>query len=321
MNRNQLTKIVEERDASPEEKAIKTVNTGIYCLSWNKIAPLLDKLSANNAQGELYLTDVIEIANQQGLRVGCVSLQDPNEMLGVNARTDLALCHKILNERSQQALMDAGVTIINPEQTMVAPEVSVGADTVIYPGCFLQGNITIGERCTLGPNTTLMGQVSIGDDSSVISSLIKDSMVGSRSTVGPFAHLRDGTYLSDHVRIGNFVEVKNTRIDHHTNAAHLAYLGDAVIGTGVNMGAGSITANYDPVRNEKHQTIIEDGVKVGCNAVLVAPVTIAHDSCVAAGSVITKNVEPWDLAIARPKQTQIPQWVAKIQRETTPTKS
>lgn len=312
--------IVEEKDACPEEKAVKTVNTGVYCIDWETISPLLDKISSQNAQGEFYLTDVVALAVAERLPVGGVWLKDSREMLGVNSRADLALCHQVLNIRTQADLMAAGVTILDPGQTMISPEVQIGQDSVIYPGCYLEGDILVGSRCEIGPQTTLVGRVSIGDDSSVIHSRVKDSTIGSGTTVGPFAHLRDGTALSDHVRVGNFVEVKNTRISHHSNAAHLAYLGDADLGSEVNMGAGSITANYDPIRDTKHKTVIEDGVKVGCNAVLVAPLTVSHDSCVAAGSVITKNVDPWDLAIARPKQTQIPQWVAKIKNEAAPSK-
>ncbi len=311
-NTGRVLKIVEEKDASPAEKAVQEVNTGIYCLQWESIAPLLDALSSENAQGEFYLTDTIALAVEKGLQVGTVALADAQDMLGVNSRHDLARCHQVLNQRTQAHLMSQGVTILSPETTLIAPEVSVGADTVIYPGCFLQGEITIGQHCAVGPHTTLMGRVLTGDHVTLQHSLVRDTKVGDHTWIGPFAHLRDGVEISHHVKIGNFVEVKNAKIGHHSNAAHLSYLGDTELGVDVNMGAGSITANYDPVRDIKEKTIIEDGVKVGCNSVLIAPLTVKERACVAAGSVITKNVNPWDLAIARAKQTEIPGWVKKV---------
>lgn len=308
----QIHKIVEEKDAGSAEKQVKTVNTGVYCLDWQKIAPLLDQLSTDNAQGEFYLTDVLAMAVAKGLPVKGVWLEDPSEMLGVNDRADLALCHQRLNQRSLSRLMAAGVTVVDPAQTQIAPEVQIGADTVIYPGCYLEGTMTLGSDCIIGPNTSLWGAVAVGDGTEIRHSRVKDSVIGANTTIGPFAHVRDGADISDFVRIGNFVEVKNSRINHHTNAAHLAYLGDADLGSEVNMGAGSITANYDPIRGEKHRTRIEDGVKVGCNAVLVAPITVAERACVAAGSVVTQDVPAWSLAIARPRQTDVADWVARI---------
>lgn len=321
MDGDRLVKIVEEKDTTFEEKFVTTVNTGVYCIQWDVVSPLLDELSSENAQGEFYLTDIIELAVARQMKVGGVRLSDSDEMIGVNSRADLSLCFHILNQRTQEHLMKTGVTIMDPVTTVVGPEVQIGADTVLYPGCFLEGAITIGERCAIGPQTSLMGTVSVGNDSTVMHSVVRDSQIGENTSVGPFAHLRDGSVLSHHVRIGNFVEVKNSNIDHHSNAAHLAYLGDADLGSEVNMGAGSITANYDPIRQEKHRTTLEDGVKVGCNAVLVAPLTVAHDACVAAGSVITENVAPWDLAIARPKQSLISQWVSRIKQQKAPTKT
>jgi len=306
-----VTCIVEQKDATEEEKSVKLVNTGIYCLSWSKISPLLDQLSNQNAQGEFYLTDVIALAVKAGYRVGMAHLDDPDEMLGVNSRADLALCHEVLNRRSLNRLMAEGVTILHPPSTFIAPEVSIGSDSTVLPGCYLQGDVSIGKRCIIGPHTTMSGSVLIEDDVKVLQSSVRDAKIGSFTSIGPFAQLRDGVDISHHVNIGNFVEVKKTRIDHHTNAAHLTYLGDASLGTDVNIGAGTITANYDPIRDIKEQTIIEDGAKVGSNSVLVAPVTVGQNASVAAGSVITKDVEPWDLAIARGRQTAIPGWVKR----------
>jgi len=313
-----IQRIVEEKDANSEEKTVQYVNTGIYCLNWQKIEPLLDQLSNQNAQGEFYLTDVIGLAVKRGDRVGSSSLEDWSESLGVNSRQDLALCHRLLNERTQDRLMSSGVTILAPEMTFVAPEVEIGTDTTLYPGCTMTGEIRIGKRCQIGPYTTLSGFVQIDDDAKVIQSSVRDSSIGSFSVIGPFAQLRDGAHISHHVLIGNFVEVKKTHIDHHTNASHLAYLGDATLGSNVNIGAGTITANYDPIRDIKSETHIQNGVKVGSNSVLIAPVTIEENSSIAAGSVITRTVSAGDLAIARARQTEIKGWVVKTKAKTNP---
>jgi bifunctional UDP-N-acetylglucosamine pyrophosphorylase/glucosamine-1-phosphate N-acetyltransferase len=188
---------------------------------------------------------------------------------------------------------------------------------MVLPGCYLQGDVSIGKRCQIGPHTTMSGSVVIADDVKIMQSVVRDSRIDSFTNVGPFAQLRDGVELSHHVNIGNFVEVKKTRIDHHTNAAHLSYLGDAELGTDVNIGAGTITANYDPIRDIKERTLIEDGAKVGSNSVLIAPVTVGQNASVAAGSVITKNVAPWDLAIARGRQVEITGWVKRVKAAAT----
>jgi len=307
-----VARIVEQKDATEAEQQVQLINTGIYCLNWAKISPLLDQLSNNNAQGEFYLTDVIALAVKAGYQVGSAHLDDPDEVLGVNSRADLALCHDILNRRTLDRLMTDGVTILHPASTFIGPEVSIGPDTTVLPGCYLQGEVTIGKRCTIGPHTTMSGSVFIEDDVKVMQSSVRDTRIGSVCNIGPFAQLRDGVDINHHVNIGNFVEVKKARIDHHTNAAHLAYLGDATLGTDVNIGAGTITANYDPIRDIKEQTVIEDGAKIGSNSVLIAPVTVGQNASVAAGSVITKNVKPWDLAIARGRQVEIPGWVKRV---------
>jgi bifunctional UDP-N-acetylglucosamine pyrophosphorylase/glucosamine-1-phosphate N-acetyltransferase len=244
--------------------------------------------------------------------VGLAHLDDADEMLGVNSRADLALCHEVLNRRTLNRVMADGVTVLHPASTFIAPEVQIGPDTTVLPGCTLQGDITIGKRCTIGPHTMMSGTVKVADDVKIIHSMVRDANIDSHTSIGPFAQLRDGVDISHHVLIGNFVEVKKTRIDHHTNASHLAYLGDAVLGTDVNIGAGTITANYDPIRDIKEQTVIEDGAKIGSNSVLVAPVTVGDHASVAAGSVITKNVKPWDLAIARGRQVDIAGWVKRV---------
>jgi bifunctional UDP-N-acetylglucosamine pyrophosphorylase / glucosamine-1-phosphate N-acetyltransferase len=311
----QVQAIVEQKDASVDEQAVNTVNTGIYCLNWSSIAPLLGQLNANNAQGELYLTDTIALAIAKGLRVGTVALADADEMLGVNSRADLALCHDILNHRTQQRLMAQGVSIMAPSNTTIAPEVTIGQDTLIYPGCLLQGDVSIGDNSVIGPNSVITGianPVRIGLGVTIINSVVNaGSTVGDHVSVGPFAHLRGDNRIGNHVRIGNFVEIKSSTIGEASKVPHLGYVGNAIIGRDVNMAAGSITANYDPIRKIKSTTTVHDGAKVGCNAVLVAPVIIGSNACVAAGSVIDNDVPPDSLAIARSRQSTIDGWVEK----------
>jgi bifunctional UDP-N-acetylglucosamine pyrophosphorylase / glucosamine-1-phosphate N-acetyltransferase len=317
----QVDRIIEEKDATATERRIQLVNAGVYACQWEIVSPLLDELTdENNAQKEKYLTDVVGVAVQANLSVGMVPLKNPEEMLGVNTRADLMKCHQILNRRVLGRLMMNGVTVLSPDTTHVSPEVEIGADTILYPGCYLQGDISIGANCQIGPNTSLMNRVTTGDFCTISHSVLSNTSMSDAVTVGPFAHLRDGVVIQNNVRIGNFVEVKNSDIAANTNAAHLSYLGDSVIGEHVNVGAGAITANYDAIRDTKSRTILEDHVKVGSNAVLVAPVTVGHHAIVAAGSVITQDVEPWDLAIARPKQTAVPQWVAKVSQAVSESK-
>ncbi len=308
----QLQAIVEEKDATEEQRAISLVNAGIYALHWPTIAPWLSQLSNNNAQNEVYVTDLVAIARQHHQTVGVFTLKDDSEMLGVNSRADLAECHRLLNERTTRHWMAQGVTFVDPATTWISPEVlHIGSDTILEPNCQLLGPVSIGDNCKIGANTQLVGVVSIGNHTSVLASVIQDSTIGNRCSIGPFAHIRNQTVVADDVRLGNFVEVKNSSIGANTNAAHLSYLGDSDIGSHVNMGAGSIIANYDPIRKTKHRTTIEDHVKVGCNSVLVAPVAVGKNACVAAGSVITEGVAPDALAIARPRQTTLAGWVSK----------
>lgn len=308
---NKVVRIVEEKDATPDVKAIQTVNTGLYCVNWEKVSPLLGKLEANNAQKEFYLTDLIGLAVEAGLAVGTHMLADCDEITGINSRQDLAACTALLNARTLDKLMAEGVTVVDPNQTWIAPEVKIGNDTVVHPGCYLTGDIAIGRGCAIGPHTVMQGKVSVGDGSAVYCSYVKDSTIGSQSFVGPYAQLRDNAEIASHVKIGNFVEVKNSTIDENSFASHLAYVGDATIGKDVNLGAGTITANFNALTGEKHRTIIEDHAKTGSNSVLVAPVTIGHHAFVAAGSVVTKDVAPYALAVTRPKQVEVVDWVKK----------
>ena len=269
--------IVEEKDATPEQKNIKEINAGIYCLDWKKAKPAFSQLKTNNAQGEYYLTDIIKWANENNLNVNAYTLKNNEEIYGINSKANLAEATKLLNKRIIKKHLTNGVTIIDPNATWISPETEIEADTVIYPSTFIEGKNKIGKNCK----------------------------------IGPFAHLRGGVTLDDNVKIGNFVEVKKAHIKSHTNACHLTYIGDSEIGANVNIGAGTITANYNPLTKEKSKTIIGDNVKIGSNSVLVAPVKIEEGANVGALSVITKDLPAWALAITRAPLRIIENWVAK----------
>ena len=275
-----LNSIVEEKDATVEQKAVKEVNAGIYCLNWSKIKPAFGELKSNNAQGEYYLTDIIKWANEKAMKVDAYILKNNDEIFGINSKTHLAEASKMLNQRVLQKHLDNGVTIIDPNTTWISPESEIEADTIIYPSCYITGKNKIGKNCK----------------------------------IGPFAHLRGDVVLEDNVKIGNFVEVKKTTIKSNTNACHLSYLGDSEIGSGVNIGAGTITANYNPLSKVKSKTIIGNEVKIGSNSVLVAPVEIEEGANVAALSVITKNIPAWALAITRAPMKVLEGWVTRMKK-------
>ncbi len=306
-----VNKIVEAKDANEQEKLINEVNTGVYCLNWQQISPVFFDLTTDNEQGEYYLTDIIEWGVKKDLNVSAHILEDANEAFGINSRADLAKATYILNQRKLQQLMNDGVTIVSPENTSISPETQIGMDSVVFPGCYIDGVNTIGENCVLGPNLYIEGNVTAQDNVKLIQSKISDAIIGKNSSVGPFAHLRGNVEVTNDVRIGNFVEVKKSLINKNTNIAHLSYIGDSELGKNVNIGAGTITANYNPLTKQKSKTILEDDVKIGSNSVLVAPVTVSSKANVAAGSVITKDVPENALAIARGKQTILEDWVTK----------
>ncbi len=272
-----LNSIVEEKDANIEQKAVKEVNAGLYCINWAKIKPAFNELTSNNAQGEYYLTDIIKWGNEKNLSVNAYTLKNNEEIFGINSKAHLAEATKMLNNKIIQKHLDNGVQIIDPATTWISPETEIGADTIIYPSCYINGKNKIGKHCK----------------------------------IGPFAHLRGDVVLEDYVKIGNFVEVKKTTIKSHTNACHLTYLGDSEIGSNVNIGAGTITANYNPLSKVKSKTIIKDDVKIGSNSVIVAPVTIEEGANVAALSVITRNIPAWALAITRAPLKVLEDWVKK----------
>ena len=272
---NSLKCIVEEKDATPDQKAIKEVNAGIYCLNWEKIKPAFSQLTSNNAQGEYYLTDIIEWGKKNKLNVNAYIMQNNEEIYGINSRSNLATATKIMNTRKLNSLMDNGVTIIDPQSTWISEDTEIGADTIIYPATYIEGKNKIGSNCK----------------------------------IGPCAHLRGDVEIADNCKIGNFVEVKKSKIDHNTNAGHLSYIGDAELGANINIGAGTITANYDPISKTKSKTILKDNVKIGSNTVLVAPVEIDEGTNIGAGSVITKNIGKWALALTRAQLRIIENWV------------
>lgn len=294
-----LQKIVEERDATAEQKAIKEINTGVYCLDWKTIAPALQELTTDNNQGEYYLTDIVEWAARQNVKMSVFQIQNTYEIMGINTRKHLSDAVKTLTNLTIDRLTNEGVTFISPENTFISPETSIGEDSIVYPGCVIEGENVFGKNCVIGPHVFIRGNVRIGNN----------------CTVGPFAQLRDGVEAGSDVRIGNFVEIKKSVIGNSTNVSHLSYIGDSLLGQDVNIGAGTITANYDPLTRIKSRTRIDNKAKIGSNCVLVAPVTVNEGASVAAGSVITKEVPAYSLAIARQKQQVIEKWVErKLQR-------
>jgi glucosamine-1-phosphate N-acetyltransferase (EC 2.3.1.157) len=300
--------IPEERDALPEQRAIREVCTSFYCFEVCVLREALPRLNNLNAQGEYYLTDTIGVLAASGARVVAWQSPDPTLLLGVNTRWELAQVGHALRMRLLKQLCLEGVTIIDPATTYIEPTVRVGRDTVIEPNTHLRGDTIIGANCTLGPDLYLQ-DCTVGDGCYLFRSHIIQARIDAEVAVGPFAHIRPGTVLHTGVRVGDFVEIKNVEIGEGTKVLHLTYLGDATIGKNTNIGAGTITCNYDGER--KHRTVIGDGVFVGSHATLIAPVTIGDGAYIAAGSPITDDVPPESLAIARSYQTIKAGWVRK----------
>jgi bifunctional UDP-N-acetylglucosamine pyrophosphorylase / glucosamine-1-phosphate N-acetyltransferase len=305
-------KIVEARDATPAELAVRTVNAGIYALPAPDIFDYLRRLKTDNAQGELYLTDAVTGAAAEGHPLRLISLPDPDEALGVNDRTELARVHRLLIGRHLVALMKEGATILEPERTVVDPEVRIGEDTVIHPGVSLLGQTTIGRGCVIHQGAWLR-DTTVGDGTNVEPySVLDGAEVGDACRVGPFARLRPESRLLRGARVGNFVEVKRSVLGEGAKANHLAYVGDATVGEGANLGAGVVTCNYDGVR--KHPTEIGPGAFIGSDTMLVAPVTIGAGATTAAGSIITKNVPDGALAVGRVRQKNLEGWAGGLRR-------
>ncbi len=277
---NSIKYIVEEKDATTEEKSVKEVNAGIYCVNWEKIKPAFSQLKTNNAQGEYYLTDIVKWGKSRNLKVSAYTLENNEEIYGINSRENLANATKIMNNRKLRELMENGVTITDPTSTWISEDTEIGQDTIIYPSTYLEGKNKIGKNCK----------------------------------IGPFTHFRGEVEVADNVKIGNFVEVKKSKIGPNTNAGHLSYIGDSELGSNINIGAGTITANFNPINNVKSKTILKDNVKIGSNSVLVAPVTVEEGANVAAGTIITKDIKAWALAITRAPIRIIENWVKKVSK-------
>ncbi|MDE5081973.1 MAG: bifunctional UDP-N-acetylglucosamine diphosphorylase/glucosamine-1-phosphate N-acetyltransferase GlmU [Trichodesmium sp. St18_bin1] len=301
---NVVTQIVEDRDCTTAQQQNHRVNAGVYCFDWPALAKILPELKANNDQQEYYLTDVVPLLNP----VMAVAVNDYQEIFGINNRKHLATAYEILQTRLKDDWMEAGVTLIDPKSITIDDTVLLERDVIIEPQTHIRGWTVIGSGSRIGPGS-LIENSQIGKNSSVLYSVISDSMVADNTRIGPYAHLRGDSQVGSHCRIGNFVELKKAQVGDRSNAAHLSYLGDATLGEKVNVGAGTITANYDGVK--KHKTKIGDRSKTGSNSVLVAPVTLGEDVTVAAGSVVTKNVEDDSLVIARTRQTVRKGWRLK----------
>ena len=301
-----VEKIVEAKDADEKQRQIREVNGGIYLFEGENLAENLRRLSTNNAQGEYYLTDLIAMLRAGGKRVGALLIRDPNEALGVNSRAELATVDSEMQRRVVEKLMREGVTFRNPETVVIDSMVTIGNDTVIYPFVTLEGNTRIGSDCVIEPGVHLHN-VTIGNDVHIKTGTVaEDAVIEDEATVGPYAHLRPGTRLGKHVKVGNFVETKKAVFGEGAKASHLSYIGDADIGADVNIGAGTITCNYDGVN--KHKTVLEDGVFIGSDTQLVAPVRVGRGAYVGAGSTITKDVPPDSLALSRVPQKVVEGW-------------
>ena len=299
-------------DASREEEAIREVNTGIYAFTGGDLLDALGRLTADNAQGEIYLPDVLPLLRGDGKLVAAHVVTDPTLTLGVNNRADLAHVRALAQARIHRRHGLAGVTIVDPASTLVEAEVEIGRDTVIEPGTFLRGATRVGERCTVGPLTTLI-DTTVGDEARILHAYLDGAELGAEVAVGPFAYLRPGARLRDRSKAGTFVEIKNADIGEGTKVPHLSYLGDTDVGPGSNVGAGTITANYDGA--SKHRTTIGAGVRVSVHTSLVAPVTLGDGAYTGAGSVITDDVPPGALGIARERQRNVEGYAERAPRK------
>ena len=296
----QVLQIVEDADASEDVRAISEVNVGTYVVDGSFLFKALDELDPKNAQGELYLTDIIQKAVDQGFRVSAMVAHDTHETMGINNREHLAFAEKHMRHRISTKWMHAGVTLVDPDQTHIDDHVRIGQDTTLYPGVSLEGQTRIGAGCVIRANTRITDS-TIGDQVLVQDScVVNGAVVDSGSVIGPFAHLRPGTRLRDRAKVGNFVELKQAELGKMSKANHLSYLGDTTVGQGVNIGAGTITCNYDGYRKER--TIIEDEVFIGSDTQLIAPVRVGRGAIVAAGTTLTQDVPPNALGISRQAQ-------------------
>jgi len=304
-----VIRVVEEKDATAEEREIKEINSGAYCVESDFLWKALREIGRNNEQKEYYLPDIIGVATESGKRVVGYPVPDSEEVLGVNNRVELAGVERIIKNRINRNLMISGVTIIDPDVTYISPRVSIRTDTIIYPNTFIYGDTTIGNGCQIGPSVWIEDS-KIGEGVTIkFSSYITKAVIEDDVTIGPFAHIRPDAQILTGARIGNFVEIKKSKIGRGSNVLHLSYVGDGVLGDRVNIGAGTITCNYDGF--DKYETVIEDDVFIGSDTMLVAPVRVGKGATTGAGSTITRDVPPGTLAIARAKQVIIEGWKRK----------
>lgn len=305
----EVEKIVEEKDATEEEKQVKEINTGTYCFDNALLFDSIEKIDNNNAQSEYYLPDVIEILQKKGEKVSAYALENNEEALGVNDRVALSEAEQLMRKRINKKHMENGVTLIDPSATYIDSEVTIGNDTVVEPGVYLKGQTTIGQDSFIGAHSVITDS-TIGDHVKVISSTIEQSKMANHTDIGPNSHLRPQSELKEGVHIGNFVEVKKSIIGEDSKVGHLTYIGDAELGKDINIGCGTVFVNYDG--QQKHKTVIGDHSFIGCNTNLVAPVTVEKNSYVAAGSTITEDVPAEALAIARARQVNKENYVKKL---------
>lgn len=304
-----VEKVVEQKDATPEEQAIDEINTGVYCFDNKTLFDALKLLSNDNAQGEYYLTDVIGILKKRGDIVAAYRMADFDESMGVNDRIALAKANEIMRNRINTHWMEEGVTLLDPKTTYIDSDVKIGSDTVIEGGVTIKGNTVIGTDCYISAHSDIINSI-IHDEVKITSSTLEDSEMHTGSDIGPYSHLRPASEIGENVHIGNFVEVKKSFIDKGTKVGHLTYVGDATLGKNINIGCGVVFINYDGT--SKHHTNIGDHAFIGSNSNLIAPVNIAEDSFVAAGSTITDDTNKFDMAIARARQTNKPDYAKKL---------
>lgn len=307
-NNNNFIKSVEHKDATPEERMVNEINSGMYCFEAAILKKALKTITNDNAQGEYYLPDSLKYIMDSNYKVDAMISPNFEDILGVNDRVQLSEVTKIMQKRINYKHMYAGVSIISPEQVYIGGDVKIGKDTIIYPGTWIEGSTQIGENCKIGPQTKIIDSM-VDDDTSLESSTILKSIIGKDTHVGPFAYIRPDCKIGSNVKIGDFVEVKNSTIGNGTKVAHLTYIGDADVGERVNFGCGTVVVNYDGVK--KHRTTINDDVFIGCNTNLVSPVVVEENAYTAAGSTITNDVPAYALAIARERQTNIEDWVKR----------
>lgn len=306
--KEELLKIVEEKDATEEEKKIQEINSGIYCFDAKALKAALPRITNDNVQKEYYLTDALAIIKGMGGTVGVYKTEDYEDIMAVNSRGQLAQVEEIMRRRINEKHMAEGVTIIDPKHTYIEKKVKIGMDTILYPGTLLMGETVIGEDCIIGGNSRIENS-TIGNKVHIQHSTIIDSVVGDHTTIGPYAYLRPNSRIGNHVKIGDFVEVKNSVIGHHSKASHLAYIGDAEVGEHVNIGCGVVFVNYDG--KNKHKTIVKDHAFIGSNSNLIAPITVEETGYVASGSTITKDVPKGALAVGRSRQENKAGWVER----------